>query len=546
MDLKMQSIHMNRVKCRETFQLRIDDDVNVPDQKPDVRMIVWKNGTVRLSEKKMSGERLYLKGAFVYHVLYLSDDKDRMVQSVRGEIPFDESVELTEGCAGASVSVKTEVEGLQIGMIHSRKLSVRAEIGILAQTEELHDVRAAVGTNAAGLQTPDGAMALMGERNADTLALTPSCGQKIHTRSRRILFTSIAANKKDTARLREEMFLPSGKESVGELLFWELDLLHAEAKPREEAVEVRGELSMLGIWKSEREEGEPEYLEAILPFKTEFEISGCREGMIEDVLFHLTNESVSIKSDEDGENRLFVAEGVLEAEMKLYEEGEAEILSDLYAQDSRLTPVYAEEEYETLLMKNDSRMRLAEHLALPEGLPDILQICRGKAELRPDVCVRDGEALRMSGTVEAGILYISGEDERPLAAYHTSIPFEHRIELRGLSENSTYDIQCQVVDTSFGTVRNREAELKAELAFSVIATDKCRERVITGVTCEEFEEDWLEKLPSMIGYTVKPGEELWDIAKKFFVAEEEILRPGEHGTQLREGEQLLIVKPVPA
>lgn len=89
MDLKMRSIHMNKVKCRETFQLTIDDDVNVPDNKPDVRMVVWKNATVKVGEKKTSGEKLYLKGVLAYHVLYLSEDKERMLQSVRGELPFE-------------------------------------------------------------------------------------------------------------------------------------------------------------------------------------------------------------------------------------------------------------------------------------------------------------------------------------------------------------------------------------------------------------------------------------------------------------------------
>lgn len=519
MDLKMQSIHMNRVKCREAFQLRLEDDVNVPDHKPDVRMIVWNCGTVRIGEKKMSGERLYLKGTLLYHVLYLSEDREQPVQSVRGELPFEETLELPDSCIGDSIGVKAEIESLQIGMIHSRKLSVHAELGILAAAEEIHDVRAAVG-----IMQPD---------------------VKLHTRTRSIPVTSITVNRKDTARLREELFLPSGKESVKELLFWELKLCNAEAKPREEALEVRGDLSLFALWKSERTEGEPEYLEAMLPFKAELEISGCREGMIDDVAFRLTGENVTVRADEDGEDRLFVAEGVLEADIKLYEEGETEVLADLYAEDCNLTPEISEEEYENLLMKNDSRLRLNERITIPAGLPEILQVCRASAEIHPDLCVRDGEALKLSGTVEAGILYISGEDERPLMSYHTSLPFEHRIEIRGLTEDSTYDISCHVTDTSFGTVRNREAELKTELAFSVIASEKCRERIVCGVCSEEFSEDRLENLPSMIGYTVRQGEELWDIAKRFLVAEEEIIRIGEHGAQLREGDQLLIVKSVP-
>lgn len=517
MEIKLQSIHMNRVKCRDALRLTVDDDVNVPDNKPDVRAVIWKTGNVRLNEKKLSGGRLYLKGSLAYHVLYLSEEEGKPVQSVHGELAFDESVELPEACTGDAISVRAEVEELDVGMIHSRKLAIRALLGIMVQAEELHDVRAAVAL-----------------QDAPT----------VHTQTRVIPVTSIVADKKDTARLREEMFLPSGKDSIAELLYWELEPRNMEARAKEGMLEAKGELSLFVLWQSDREEGALESYETMLPFKTEFEISGCREGLIEDVAFRLTNENVSVKADEDGEERLLEAEAVLEADMKLYEEGEMELLSDLYATDCSLTPVMQEEEYENLLLKNDSRMRVSERLPLSEGMPGILQICRGKAEMKPDVCVREGEVLKLSGVLEIHLLYISEEDEKPLQSYRTELPFTHQIEVRGLTEESIYDIRCHVAESAFGMVRSGEAEMKAELAFSVVAMENRKEEMIVDTEREEFDPDRLEELPSMIGYTVNPGEKLWDIAKRYYTAPEEIIRLTEHGGEVREGDLLLVVKAV--
>ncbi len=515
MEIKMQSIHMNKVNCRNALRLTVDDDVNVPDTKPDVRTVIWKTGKVRLSEKKLSGGRLYLKGALGYHVLYLSEDAERPVQSIRGELGFDESVELPEACMGDNITVRAETEELDIGLIHSRKLAIRALLGIMVQAEELHDVRAAVEL-----------------QDAPT----------VHTKTRVIPVTSIVADRNDIARLREELFLPSGKDSIAELLYWELELRNPEARAKEEMLEAKGELSLFALWRSDREDGAPESYEAMLPFKTEFEISGCREGLIEDVVFRLTNENVSVKADEDGEERLLEAEAVLEAEMKLYEEGEMELLSDLYATDCVLKPVIAEEEYENLLLKNDSRMRLSERLPLPEGMPEILQICRGSVEMKPDVCVREGENLNLSGVLDVSLLYISEEDDKPLQSYRTEIPFSHQIEVRGLTPESVYDVRCFVAESSFGTVRSGEAEMKAELAFSVIAMENRREEMIVDTEREEFDEDRFEEMPSMIGYTVKADETLWDIAKRYCTAPEEVIRLTEHNGEVREGDVLLIVK----
>ena len=519
MEIKMQSIHMNRVKCRTALRLTVDDDVNVPDNKPDVKTVIWKMGSVRLSEKKLSGGRLYLKGVLAYQVLYLSDESEKTVQSMRGELAFDESVELPEACAGDNITVRAEAEELEIGLIHSRKLAIRALLGIMVQAEELHDVRAAV-----------------------ELQEAPT----VHIKKRVIPVTSIAVDQKDIARLREELFLPSGKDSIAELLYWELELRNPEARAKDESVEAKGELSLFVLWKSDREDGALESYEAMLPFKTEFEVSGCREGLIEDVVFRLANENVSVKADEDGEERLLEAEAVLEAEMKLYEEGEMELLSDLYATDCILKPVVQTEEYENLLLKNDSRMRISERLPLPEGMPDILQICRGSVEMKPDICVRESENLKLSGVLEVNLLYISEEDERPLQSYRTELPFEHQIEVRGLTPESTYDVRCFVAESSFGTVRSGEAELKAELAFSVIAMENRKEEMIVDTEQEAFAENYMEELPSMLGYTVKADEKLWDIAKRYYTAPDEVIRLTEHNGEVREGDILLIVKAVGA
>jgi len=513
MDLTMKCIHMKRVNCKKAFPIVVDEDVNVSDNKPDVHSILWKTGSVRIGEKRTLGNRLVLSGTLLYSVLYSGEAGAEALACIRGEIPFEETVELSEDCSPENLRVRMEVERLEIGMIHSRKLSVKAEIGVLVRSEELTDLRAAVGVE-----------------QEDTL----------QTKRRRLAVTGLAVDHKDTARLKEEVFLPSQKEGIGELVYWELELGDYSVKSKAEAVELRGELSLFALWKGER--GGFDSMRAQLPFSTEIEISGCREGMIEDVELVLGGENVSVKRDEDGEARILLAEAVLEAEMKLYEEEEIELLEDFYATDSDTKPVYELQEYETLRLKNESRMRFLERIALPNGIPELMQVCVGRVELHPEYGKREKGKMKLAGKAEISLLYISGADENPYVVFRTELPFEHYPELKEASEGDAVDVTCRVAEASFLSTRNREIEVRAEFVFTILETGKDTERVIVEAEHSALTAEQEESVPALTGYYVQKGDTMWEIAKKYRVPEEEILRILGKSEEPAEGEPLLICK----
>ena len=40
MELIKRNIHMNMIKCKSSMQMTIDNDINVPDVKPDINMVI--------------------------------------------------------------------------------------------------------------------------------------------------------------------------------------------------------------------------------------------------------------------------------------------------------------------------------------------------------------------------------------------------------------------------------------------------------------------------------------------------------------------------
>ena len=513
---------MNKVKCRSNLQITLDEDNNVPDTKADIRHIIREQGNVRVTEKKMSNGKLFVKGVLEYTVLYLSEGGEHQIESLRGEIPFDEIIHMEEGCSSDTVCLRVDLEELEVSMIHSRKIAVRSLLQLFVTVEELYDEEAAIGM----------------EEEAN-----------IYTRSKRIPVTTIALNQKDTSRLKEELVLPAGKSNMEEMLYWELDLKSAEARVSNDQVAVKGELLLFLLYQGEnnmegRRGNELEFYETTIPFQTSYTISVRGDDLVDDISFILNNENVSMKQDEDGEARLLEVEAVLEADLKLYEEKELEILTDVYATNQVVTPVRKEAQYENLLLKNASRMRVTERVALGEkAVGTMLQICHGNAGVKIDECKPVQDGLELEGALEVKLLYISEEDEKPLQSLHTLIPFTHRIEVKGMNEQTIYDLKPIVTDTMFSMFRTDEVEVKADVVFTLLAMERKREEMIEALHCRAFTEEEIDAMPGILGYRVQQGDSLWEIAKRYYTTIPEIMQMNElTSEEIKVGDKLLLLK----
>ena len=99
MELVKKNVHMNKLKCKSTVQLTLDDDFNVPDVKPDIEQIIKDQATIVLHDVKPMNGKVVIKGALCFNVLYISDRSSRPIHNISGELPFEETVNMDETCA---------------------------------------------------------------------------------------------------------------------------------------------------------------------------------------------------------------------------------------------------------------------------------------------------------------------------------------------------------------------------------------------------------------------------------------------------------------
>lgn len=203
MELLKKYIHMSRGKGEAVTQITLDDDFNVPDVKPDLIRIIMDRGEIRLDETSITQGHVWLKGVLKFSMLYRSDQDAGKIDSLVGEIPFQESLAMDGVNEYDSAKVTWEMEDLSLGIINSRKVSVKALVVLKATVDENYDEELVTGAE-----------------ESDRLQILNNS----------VTAMALLLSQKDTYRFKEEIVLPSNKPNIRQILWKSVQLRGVEMK----------------------------------------------------------------------------------------------------------------------------------------------------------------------------------------------------------------------------------------------------------------------------------------------------------------------------
>lgn len=518
MELVKKNIHMNRWKNHAATQITLDDDFIVPDTMDDMEQIVLDTGSIQIETSRPQGEKVSVKGKLDFRVLYRREGGG--LQTLGGSIPFEETVNVPGLTEHDYISMTWELDDLNVSMINSRKMSVKAIVTLNVQVETLYDVEAAVDV-AAGTDGED-ARVLREEMDV----------------------AGIGVRKKDTYRVKETIALSGNKPNIETILWSGVRLGSTSSRPGDGKIYIDGELSVFVIYTSEGEGSPVQWLEESVPFSGELEVSGCREEMIPVISMRLVHREVEARPDYDGEMRELELDAVIELDLKLYEEEKMELVSDLYSTNREAVLETGEVCFDQILTKNLCKCKIAEKVEISSH-DRILQICHSEGAVKIDEMEVKDDTLHIEGALEVQLLYMTDDDSQPIQSATEIIPFHQMVEAKGISEDSIYQMNASLDNMSAVMLGGSMVEVKAVVNLDLLVLQPVCRQVITGVTVQPLNMEKIQKLPGIVGYIVQPGDSLWKIAKKFHTTVENIMETnGLSSDEIRPGEKLILVKEI--
>ena len=274
------------------------------------------------------------------------------------------------------------------------------------------------------------------------------------------------------------------------------------------------------------------------------ELAESLEGMIPFITVRLVHKDLEVSPDADGEMRELTADAVMELDIRLYEEQQTELLSDLYALDREIVLDTGEACFDTIAARNLVKTRIQEKLSLA-GNKRILQICHCDGDLKLDEVQVKEDGLHIYGVLEVQLLYLTADDGAPVSAASEVLPFHMIAEVQGLKEDCIYQTAPGLEQISAVMLGGDAVELKAVISVDVLILQPVCEPVILEVREEPRDKEKLKNMPGIVGYVVQPGDTLWKLARTFHTSVEEIMETN-HLTESRidPGDRLILVKKI--
>lgn len=518
MELERKYVTLNNRRGRAVSQITLEEDLNVPDQKPDIFRIVHKQGEFRPDEVKGETGKIKVRGIFLYRILYIGEGGDRMPEMLEGSIPVDETVFLNELEEGDILDFRWEMEDLHASAIHSRKANVKSVLSLTAEAMREQPV---------------------------PLVSSPEDGKDLYVQTRPMRLQQEVIHKKDTLRIREEINLPPGRPNIRRIIWKEVRLQGVEVRQEEGKLLAKGELTVFFLYECEDEPGRIQWMEQGIPFHQEIECERCHTDLLGKAEVTLLRAEMELQADYDGEPRMVRVDAVLELLLRYFEELTADVLSDAYSLNREIEPYRKKYLWDDVRNISDSRARVSGRMKLSDAEPKVLQILSCGAQLHLDHSERNERGVLVQGTVELWVLYAASDDAQPLACAVHAFPFEHTAEQQDGGEKCEWQIFLCLDQLMVTMLDAQELEMKAVLQMQVLFSETEELELVEDLSEEPLNMERIRQMPGMAIHIVQPGETLWDISKAHATTCESVMELNELKEEtLKAGQKILMVKEI--
>ena len=499
--------------------ITIEEDILVPDTKPDLREILLIDGNPRLSSREIdcinkTDDYIGISGEVELQTLYVPENRETAgpVIAVQTRVPFKERWH-TDIAPGATLIMDCRAEKIEYMVINERKYRVKISLAIMARECVDRKIDIFEGIN----------------------------GEEIQMLKEQVEITSISLRKKDTLTISENLEIKEdgNPESI---LKQDINVVENYKQITAEKVVINGfifvnllyTVSGDSPWDCIRQVQERVEFTQFIPIK--------QQGASGRVCFDGSGLRVKLVQDEDlGE--VFRLEGEIVTYAELYAGTERDIIVDGYHRKKDFICDFSEERSRTPVAAAAGEASVREIISPDAAYGEIDKILYTTGEILESESRGEQGKVITEGRLQAKMICMSlrDEGEPQLFSIRQEVPFRVVTAVPQMTGGEIISARTHVRDIWAEKINGKQMEFNASVMAEAEIMREVSFKVLTNPAFEESTSK--ESMAPMVVYVAGENENLWKIAKKFKTSVESVAKLNQlEDGEISEGRKLLIIR----
>ncbi len=509
MELIKEHMTLNEDILRNFSNVAAEGDIIVPDKKPDILKILQVDAQSAVTGKNVGNSYAVIEGKVNLKILYVPDRAEEKVKSIITSFDFSHRIDNNQISEDMKANCDCDVQRVEFNIINSRKLNVKAVIA---------------------LET-----ALSGARSFDVVTGIDHDGCCESEKKPLCIYNTLADSEEEFV-VRDRIELPSGKMSLKEILKYDCHISDKDVKSMNGKVVLKGSVNSCILFTGE--DNNIDFMEADSPFTEVFEVTEAYEDALCECDCSISDVYAVIEEDSDGDMRVVNIEYLISVHIRICKNIELDIVSDFYCPGFETKITRSECKIDDIICRPRTQTTVREMISIDAGLPQIDRVYNVITKAYVNKTSIENSKIMVQGIIDSYILYLSDSIDSPVSSFKKEIPFSYVLDAPKATQDMECIISAETEHTSYNINMANEVELRATLTVNARIVHSRSTAIISDAEIGEIEEG---RKHGMVIYFVQKNDKLWDIAKRYRVSREDIIKLNEGADkELKVGSRIII------
>ena len=508
LNIERKSLNLNKCAVNKNISVWVEQDIIVPDTKPDAVKIVSVMATPYINSIENMEKKIKVTGKINYFIIYNVNDEKYISRGLCVSYPYTEVLDVGNIDKDAIITIIPTCKNVIYSLPNERKISLKSEIlfKIVAKKQITTEV-------------------INKFSDEDNIECKMCKGK----------FNNIKQCKKGIITSNEDIMLPKESSKMFEILKVEPKIKNTEYKESYNKIMVNGDIELIILYLSDGDNNKINKVEVNVPFSAMIELDNISDNSKFDIKYILQYFDIKINPDIDSKT-LNVSYQV-EADVTMFEDEEIEYVEDFYSQTRDLK--YSEDRVKVVKKDISVIKRLDIRENINNIIPENLMLIDYNIDTSYITTEVTNSTVNVSGTIKLNLL-LQDINTFELESKNIDVMIDEKFELENVGDTS--NIYVDIIDKSGNVSQNgNDIEMRLMLEVGAFIEDIADIKVIDNI--EEADLD-ISNINSINIYIVKPGDTLWNIAKKYKTSVEKIVLTNniENPDVIDVGDKLLIIR----